>query len=144
MKCINCGNEVSSNELVCPYCGTSKSANQQNTSNNQNSNQQNAGGFCIMCGKAVPFGYKMCPECTSGQLAEKSMPEKKKSYAGIIVLLSLLILLVGAVAVGFGTGIIPEFISEFSVEDAEPANETKDDSETEKDKNSCPGSISEC
>ena len=135
MKCITCGNEVSSNDSVCPVCGTSKAVNMQiqETGGSQNighinGNQQKQGSFCMMCGKPVPLGYKMCPECMNLHITEKSAPRKKKSYAWLIILLSVLILLVGAVAVGFGTGIIPTMISDLGAEETE-IEENRNDEE---------------
>lgn len=132
MKCITCGNEVSNNDSVCPVCGTSRAVNveRQNTGANyggQNNKQQ--GSFCIMCGKAVVQGYKMCPECMNSQITGTT-PEKK-SYAGLIILLVVLILLVGTVAVGFGTGVIPAMISDLTFEESEEKIDDDVTNETE-------------
>lgn len=137
MKCITCGNEVSNNESVCPYCGTSRAVNQhlqeadvvQNAV--ENNNQQKSSGFCISCGKSIPTGYKLCPECTEKQALESYVPEKKKNYTWLIVLLTVLILLFGAVAVGFWTGFFDEYIGADEASDS--SNRDEDEKNSEKD-----------
>ena len=101
MKCVNCGNEVSSNDPVCPVCGTSRAVNYQM----QNSSTEAKGGFCVICGRPVPAGVKVCSECENARVVV-APAASKPSYTWIIVLCTTVAAIVIAVALLLYMGII--------------------------------------
>ena len=139
MKCINCGNEVSNNDAVCPVCGTTREMNQQlqNSVNNVQGydNQQNHGGFCMFCGRPIPSGFSVCSECAARDAIDTSSTSKKKVPVLLIVLIAVFSLLLGGVIVGFVSGYIPELLFVDTMYDdisSSDEDEEEDDSDAKK------------
>ncbi len=107
MYCKNCGNEIKENCTYCPKCGIAQKKNMTdmqsgNYSNNYKNNRpeelsfsenwEEKRNFCVICGREIPGGYKLCPSCS-----EKNRKKGFDASTKIIIILSVMISIVAIV-----------------------------------------------